>query len=108
MKQLISITLLLFILATSYDVCAQSKTSETLTILIDWETNGKNKIYISEVGKEVVEKTLEGKFQEKELSIVSKSLNDLLNGFTMKGWKLQSSFTMNEAFNIQCFIFLKD
>jgi len=108
MKQLISISLLLFILATSLNVCAQSKTSETLTILIDWEPNGKNKVYISEVGKEVVEKTLEGKFQEKKLSLVSKSLNDLLNGFTMKGWKLHSAFTMNEAYNIQCFIFVKD
>src|SRR5687768_160024 len=79
MKQLISISLLLFILATSMNVCAQSKTSETLTILIDWEPNGKNKVYISEAGKEPIEKTLVGKFQEKELSLVSKSLNDLLN-----------------------------
>ena len=108
MKQLISISLLLFILATSLNVCAQSKTSETLTILIDWEPNGKNKVYISEVGKETIEKTLEGKFQEKGLSLVSKSLNDLLNEFTMKGWKLHSAFTMNEEHNIQCFIFVKD
>ena len=108
MKQLISISFLLFILATSLNVCAQSKPSETLTILIDWEPNGKNKVYISEVGKETIQKTLEGKFQEKGLSLVSKSLNDLLNEFTMKGWRLQSSFTMNETDNIQCFIFVKD
>ena len=108
MKPLISISLLLFILATSLNVCAQSKTSETLTILIDWEPNGKNKVYISEAGKETIEKTLEGKFQEKGLALVSKSLNDLLNGFTMQGWKFHSSFTMNEEHNIQCFIFVKD
>ena len=108
MKQLISISLFLFILATSLNVCAQSKPSETLTILIDWEPNGKNKVYISEPGKETIEKTLEGKFQEKGLALVSKSLNDLLNEFTMKGWRLQSSFTMNETDNIQCFIFVKD
>ena len=108
MKQLISITFLLFIVSTSFNVCAQSQTSETLTILFDWEPNGKNKVYISEKGKESVEKTLEGKFQEKELSKVSKSLNDLLNSFTMNGWKLHSTFTMNEEFNIQCFIFIKE
>ncbi|QHT66638.1 hypothetical protein GXP67_08200 [Rhodocytophaga rosea] len=108
MKHLISITILLLTLATSFGACAQNKTSEILTILIDWEPNGKNKVYISEPGKEPVEKMLEGKFQEKELILVSKSLNDLLNNFAIKGWKLQSTFTMTEAYNIQCFLFIKD
>jgi hypothetical protein len=108
MKHLISVTILLLTLATSFGACAQNKSSEILTILIDWEPNGTNKVYISEPGKETVETTLEGEFQEKKLALVSKSLNDFLNGFTIKGWQLKSSFTMNEEFNIQCFLFIKD
>lgn len=107
MRNLFALTTLIAALLISGQLSAQQTSPEILTIIVNWEPSGKNQVFISEKGKETIEIELAGKFQEKDLSLIAKSLNELLNSYETTGWSLFSTFTMTEASNIQCFIFKK-
>ena len=108
MKHLITTLTLFTVMLISIEVSAQQTSTEVLTIIIDWEPNGKNQVFISEKGKETVQTEINGKFQEKGLAEVTSNLNELLNRYETNGWTLFSTFTMQESQNIQCFIFKKE